>query len=331
MRKTTWLLGVLLVLSFSLLSLYYVTPTIKAQPVKIGLLLANDSRLAKVEGLQAGLQSLGYKTGREVTFSIQNAHNDLNKLSELAHILIESQPDVLVAAGAIEAQTLKSAAPKTSLPVVFMGSLSPVDLGLVASSAHPGGNFTGLNNFHQELTPKRLELLHRLLPDIRRVAILGDTRVPFFAETERNLQTVAQAFNLQVRTYTVSSPKGILPTLENMATAKIEAILLLPGFFLETSTQQIVDSALSKGIPVFGVYPRDVDQGCLAAYGASFREQGEQSAHIVVKILQGLTPGEIPVETPDKMAFSLNLKTANRLHIHPPASILSFADNIIQP
>ncbi len=331
MRKSAWLLGSLLILSLSMLALNSLAPTPKVQPVNIGILLANDARLAKVEGLQAGLDSLGYKRDQEAIYHIQSAQNDLNKLPELARSLIEAKPDVLVAAGAIEAQALKTATVQTHRPVVVMGALSPVDLGLVTSTAHPGGNLTGLNNYHQELTAKRLEFLHRLLPDVHRVAVLGDTRVPFFAETERDVQKTALAFNLDIHTYTVSTPEGINKTLNEIAAAPMEAILLLPGFFLETNTQSIVESALLMSIPVFGVYPGDTAQGCLASYGAAYRDQGEQSAHIVAKILQGQPPGEIPIETPDKLVFSVNLKTAKRLNIHPRASILSFADNVIQP
>lgn len=331
MKKTAWLGGSVLVLSLFLLALYSTPPTGNTHPVKIGILLANNSRLAKVEGLQAGMQVLGYQPDREAVYVVENAQNDLNKLPELANALIATKPDMLVAAGAVEAQTLKALTAQTHQPVVFMGALSPVSLGLVKSTAHPGGNLTGLNNYHQELTPKRLELLHRLLPNIRRVAVVGDTRVPFFSETEKNVQDAAKAFNLDLRTYTISSPEDIEKTLNAMAGAQTEAILLLPGFFLETSTEQIVRAALAKHIPVFGVYPGDTEQGCLASYGVSFHDQGEQSAHMVVKILQGQAPGEVPIETPDKLVFSVNLKTAESLGIHPPASIVSFADNVIQP
>lgn len=332
-QRAVWAVGFLLLLSLLLLAIYSSPALNKPEPTRIGVLLSNDSRLAKVEGLQAGLESLGYQPGQQVSYIIENAQNDLDKLPGLASSLIETDPDVLVAAGAIEAKTLQTLTTdkKMSVPVVFMGTLSPIGLGLVASNARPGGNLTGLDNYHQELTPKRLELLHRLLPNIHQVAVLGDTRVPFFAETEKNVEDTAKAFNLDIHMYTVSNSEEISRTLDEISAAHVEGILLLPGFFLETYTQQIVESALQKNIPTFGVYPEDAVQGCLASYGASFGDQGEQSAHIVAKILQGQAPGTIPIETPDRLIFSVNLKIAQRLNIHPPDSIISFADNVIQP
>lgn len=333
MKKIIWAAGSILFafLFFALLSSF--TPAEKPHPAKIGILLANDSRQAKVAGLEDGLKSLGYQNGQEVSYQTCNAQNDLAQLPALAKQLIEAHPDVLIAAGAIEAQTLKDLTAKmpNPLPVVFIGTLSPTELSLVSSNAHPGGNITGLNNYHLELTPKRLELLHRLLPEVHRVAVLGDTRVPVFAEIQQNIQTVAGEFSLTITTFTVSNPQEVSQTINQISLAKTGAILLLPGFFLETSTEQIANLAMSKGIPVFGVYPDDVDQGCLASYGISYQDQGEQSAHLVSKILQGQSPADIPVETPDKLVFALNLQAAQQLGIHPASSILSLADKVIQP
>lgn len=333
MKKLIWAAGSILLafLLFALLSSF--TPDEKPHHASIGILLANDQRQTKVAGLEDGLKSLGYQNGQEITFQTLNAQNDLTQLSALAKQLITAHPDVLIAAGAIEAQTLKdlTATMLNPLPVVFLGALSPTEIRLVSSTVRPGGNITGLNNYHLELTPKRLELLHRLLPEVHQVAVLGDTRVPFFAETKQNIQAVAGEFSLAITTYTVSNEQEVSQTINQLSQAKTGAILLLPGFFLETSTQQIAGLAMSKGIPVFGVYPDDVELGCLASYGISYQDQGEQSAHIVSKILQGQSPADIPVETPDKLVFALNLQAAQRLGIQPVPSILSLADKVVQP
>lgn len=333
MKKTVWVVGSILLVSLLLLTLLSSTPVKKPPLTKIGILLANDLRQAKIEGLESGLKTLGYENEEDITYQVLNAQNDLAKLPVLAANLIEARPNVLVAAGAVEAQSLKTLTAKMSspLPVVFLGALSPTELGLVGSTAHPGGNITGLNNYHLELTPKRLELLHRLLPSVHKVAVLGDTRVPFFVETQKSIHDVAEKFALTINTYTVSTPEEGAQVIGQMSQDRIEAALLLPGFFLETSTKQIVDLAIQKNIPVFGVYPGDVEQGCLASYGVSYKDQGEQSAHLITKILQGESPGDIPVETPDKLVFAVNLQTARRLGIRPAPSILSFADKVIQP
>lgn len=333
MNKRLWILGIAAFVLFLGGAYLLTVSAAKPRMAHIGILLANDTRLAKVEGLQQTLSRLGYLDGQDVTYQVLNAQNDISKLPVLARRLLQEQPDVLVAAGYIEAQSLKdiTAAIKSPIPVVFMGTLSPAAIGLVLNPAHPEGNLTGLNNYHLELTTKRLELLHRLLPNMRRVAVLGDIRAPSFERTQAGIQSVTREFSLTLNSFTVSSPEDIERVFQEITAAKVEAIMLLPGFFLETSMEQIVGRALQQNLPVFGVYPGDIKYGCLASYGTSYEDQGAQSAQLVYKILRGQATGDIPVETPDKIVLSVNLRIANKLGIHPAADVLSLADQVIQP
>lgn len=334
MVKKTIGVFILLMIAALILAGYLLSPPLnKINPPKVGVLVANDLRLIKVEGLKASLSEQGFSKIGEVVYQIENAQNDLPQLTRLGERLVASKPDVLVAAGALEAQVLKelTSKAKSTTPIVFMGTLSPVEIGLVRNTARPGENLTGLNNYHYELTPKRLELLHNLLPKIKRVAVLGDTRVPYFEQTQFGLAKVAERLGLELLTYTVSNPEEIQTAFLEMQEAEVEGIVLLPGFFLETSTRQIIDLALQRKLPVFGVYPRDTEEGCLASYGTSNWSQGQQSARLVSKVLQGQNPKDIPIETPDQIIFSVNLKTAQRLGVSPSPGVLSFADQVVQP
>lgn len=333
MKKTIGVFVILMIASL-ILAGYLLSPSPnKTHPSKIGVLVVNDLRLIKVDGLKASLSELGFAEEGEVTYQIENAQNDLSQLSRLGERLVEGKPDVLVAAGAMEALILQELTIKrdSNIPVVFMGTLSPSEIGLVQNTARPGKNLTGLNNYHYELTPKRLELLHRLLPGIKRVAVLGDTRVPFFEQTQSYLFNVAEGLGIELQTYTVSNTEEIQKVFANMQEAKVEGIVLLPGFFLETSTRQIVELGLQFKLPVFGVYPQDTEEGCLASYGTSNWSQGAQSAHIISKVLHGQSPQDIPVETPDQIVFSINLKTAQKLGVSPSFGVLSLADQVVQP
>lgn len=332
MKKIIIVCGILMIASLILAGYLLGLPLNKAYPPKIGVLVANDLRLEKVEGLKAGLNELGFHE-EDVTYQIENAANNLSQLSQLGDRLLEGKPDVLVAAGAVEALTLQELTAKRSsnIPVIFMGTLSPIEIGLVENTARPGKNLTGLNNYHYELTPKRLELLHRLLPEIKKVAVLGDTRVPFFAQTQSGLLKVAEGLGLELQMYTVSNMEEIQKVFADMQEARVEGIVLLPGFFLESATRQIVDLGLKYKLPIFGVYPQDTEDGCLASYGTSYRSQGAQSAHIVSKVLHGQSPQDIPVETPDQIVFSINMNTAQKLGVSPSRSVLSLADQVVQP
>lgn len=333
MSKWRWVIVGMALLCLILGTILFTFPEQKQPMAKIGILLVNDNRLAKVEGLKEGLERLGYREGLNITYQVSNDQNQFLDLSTIANRLIADNPDVLVAAGGVEAQTLKeqTAKMKNPIPVIFMGTLSPISIGLVSDSFHPEGNLTGLNNYHLELTPKRLELLHRLLPDIQHVAVLGDTRVPFYKQIQFNIQKTAKDLSLTLGMYTVSSPEEVAKAFQQMSNDKVESIILLPGFFLETSTTQVVELAMQNKLPVFGVYPSDTEEGCLASYGTPYKAQGAQTAQLIYKILRGQTPKDLPVETPEDLVFSVNLRTAQQLGIRLAPNVFSFADQVIQP
>ncbi|AFM02346.1 ABC-type uncharacterized transport system, periplasmic component [Desulfitobacterium dehalogenans ATCC 51507] len=331
MKKMTVILCSAMVIAFLFFGhLSELSPTQK-QPYKVGVLVANDLRLVKVEALKLRLKEMGLIEGENIVFHIENAKNNLSDLPALGKELLMEEPDVLVASGAVEALSLKelTSAQESPTPVVFMGTLSPSVIGLVEDTLRPGNHLTGLNNYHYELTPKRLELLHRLLPEIKKVAILGDTRVPFFQQTQESLQQASQKMGLELSTYTLTSTEGIEDVFRRIREAEEEGIVLLPGFFLESYTEEIVQYAMAFKIPVFGVYPQDTIDGCLASYGTSNWSQGAQSANMVYKVLQGQNPRVIPVETPDRIIFSVNLKTADKLGITPSQAVLSRADEVV--
>ncbi|HHY27920.1 MAG TPA: ABC transporter substrate-binding protein [Desulfitobacterium dehalogenans] len=331
MRKMTVILCSAMVIAFLFFGhLSELSPTQK-QPYKVGVIVANDLRLVKVEALKLRLKEMGLIEGENIVFHIENAKNDLSDLPALGKELLMEEPDVLVASGAVEALSLKelTSAQESPTPVVFMGTLSPSVIGLVEDTLRPGNHLTGLNNYHYELTPKRLELLHRLLPEIKKVAILGDTRVPFFQQTQESLHQASQKMGLELSTYTLTSAEGIEDVFHRIQEAEEEGIVLLPGFFLESYTEEIVQYAMAFKIPVFGVYPQDTIDGCLASYGTSNWSQGAQSANMVYKVLQGQNPRVIPVETPDRIIFSVNLKTADKLGITPSQAVLSLADEVV--
>lgn len=331
MKKLVAILVGIIVIAFLLLGQFGEPSRSQEQPYKVGILVANDLRLVKVEALKLRLEELGLKEGEKIDYFIENANNDLAKLPSLGKKLLQNEPDVLVASGAVEALNLKELTIGQDSPtsVVFMGTLSPSVIGLVKDTLHPDNNLTGLNNYHYELTPKRLELFHRLLPRIKKVAVLGDTRVPFFEQTQEDLLEASDKMGLELSTYTITSLEEIQQVFQRIQEAKEEGIVLLPGFFLESYTEEIVQYALTLKIPVFGVYPQDTVDGCLASYGTSNWSQGDQAANMVYKVLQGQKPRDIPVETPDQIIFSVNLKTAEELRITPSQAVLSLADEVV--
>ncbi len=298
--------------------------------VRIGVLSQNEERLEKLEGLKDELSSLNYEEGKDVVYEVMTSPNNYTEMDLLAEKLIAKRFDVLVASGAGETRSLVKIVEKLNNPppIIFMGTLSPIAIGLVENEVFPETNVTGLNNYHYELTTKRLDLLKRLIPNVKNVAVLGDSSTSFYQGSQVSLRYTAQELNINLMMYDISKEDDI-STIVNEISKSSQAILIMPGSLLETYTESIASYALTKGLPVFGVYPSDVNKGCIASYGTSYYSQGAQSAHIVHKIMIGYPPKTIPVETSEKLSFTVNLEVARNLGISLNESYVSFADEVV--
>lgn len=313
----------LLMLFFSLLALL---PGC-AQPgpglPEIAVLLSDDVRLPKVEGLREGLSEIGYGAER-YRLTIYSARGDRAALPDLAAQALASKPTVVVAGGGIEAVTLNQAA-NGSTPVVMMGVASTVRSGLVASFARPGGLITGVDNQQAELSAKRLDLLTKLLPAARRVLLLYDPLVIPGPHALAETQEAARKLGVAVTALEVSSLSEALAGLNQIEPGQFDAALFLPAFLLESSAALLTAELERLGLPTMGPLDLEGEAGLLAAYGVSNRGQGRQAARFVAKILRGESPGQIPVETPDNPELVVDLGVAKRLGLELSPVGMAFA------
>ncbi|EHQ91275.1 ABC-type uncharacterized transport system, periplasmic component [Desulfosporosinus youngiae DSM 17734] len=298
--------------------------------IRIGVLSQNEGRLEKFEGLKDELKNLNYEEGKDVVYEVMTAPNDYTEMDQLAEKLVSKKFNVLVASGEGETRSLAKTVAKLNdpPPIIFMGTLSPIAIGLVENEVFPETNVTGLNNYHYELISKRLDLLKRLIPQVEEVAVLGDQRTIYFQDSQPGLSQTAQALNIRYKMYDITNEQDI-PGIVDEISKNSHAILIMPGSFLETHTEEIASYALLKGVPVFGVYPSDIERGCIASYGTSYYNQGAQTAHMVHKIIIGYSPKSIPVETAEKLSFKVNLEVARKLGISLEEAYLGFADEVI--
>lgn len=337
MSKVRWSAMVgfyLLIAVFYLLLMYFLFLHYgsQVQLYKVGILTANEERLLKVQGLKENLESFRYQEGENIDYIIMNAQTNMDLLPRYAKSLVDLKPDVIVATGTAEADALKeiTSQMKTPPPVIFMGILSPAKLGLADNITKPSGNLTGLDNYYLELLPKRLQLFHSLIPNIETIAVLGDKRILAYEEIQKTLLQVVEELPIDAEMVTVSTTQEIEEIFKDMGEKGNGGILLLPGFFIETSWEEIIMQANEKNIPIFGLYPQDAEKGCLASYGTSYYDQGAQSAEMLDKVLRGVKVQDIPIETPDQLDFVINLGTARKLGIELSPEILSFADQVLE-
>jgi ABC-type uncharacterized transport system substrate-binding protein len=276
--------------------------------------------------LRQGLHEVGYVEGQNLIIEQRNAGGQHERLPELAADLVQLPVDVLVAAGAATTRAAQRAT--STIPIVIMTSADPVQAGLVASLARPGGNITGVSSLQVALLGKRLELLKEAVPALARIAALGNPAnpTPFLQET----QVAAQALGVQLHALGVSTPTEFEGAFAAAIRSRAEALIVMPDSFLHNHHTRIVDLAQRHQLPGMYPDPEYVRAGGLMSYATSVLAMGRRAGTLVGKILNGAKPADLPVEQATKFQFIINLKTATALGITLPPHLLILADEMLQ-
>jgi putative ABC transport system substrate-binding protein len=250
-------------------------------------------------------------------------------LPELAADLVQREVAVIVTVGGDPAALAAKTATAT-IPIVFMIGSDPIKLGLVASFNRPGGNATGINLFISEIEPKRIELLHELLPSAKTFALLVNPKTVDAQAQINDVKKATRTLGLQIEVINVTSDEEIEAGFGQLAQMKIGGIHIAADPFLYVRRNLIVSLAARYVVPV--VYPIRgfVEAGGLISYGVSFTDAYRELSHQVVRILQGAKPGELPVVQPTKFELVINLQTARALALSVPPMLLARADEVIE-
>ena len=297
---------------------------------RIGFLIAPSRAFfsARLEAFRDDLRNLGYIEGKNIVIEYRYAEGKLDHLPKLAAELIGSKVDVMVTSG--PASRVATNATKT-IPIVFVGVQDPVEAGLVASLARPGGNVTGFSIFAPELGGKRLEILKEVVPKLTRVAFLrgwGLQGGP--GGSAKETQAAAQGMGLQLQIFQVKDSNDFDPAFETIIKNRAEALLMNPGAVINTYQVRIVDFAAKNRLPAMYSALEIVDAGGLMSYAPNPTDQYRRAAVYVDKILKGTKPAELPVEQPKKFEFIINLKAAKQIGLTIPPNVLARADRVIR-
>jgi putative ABC transport system substrate-binding protein len=304
----------------------------EAQPAKVAPRVAwLGSGSAATSGpnfdlFRAGMRELGYVEGQSIIIESRFADGKPERIQVLVGELLALAPDVIVAAGPQPLRAFKQAT--TSIPIVMAIVSDPVEEGLVASLARPGGNLTGQAFENQALTTKRLELLKEAIPKLSRVAVLADST---FGEIGyRQAEGAARALHIRLQLLAIRPPVDLERAFTSATTGRAEALLVLASPFLNANRQTVVESAARRRLPATYESKEFVTAGGLMSYGPSFPDMHRRAAIYVDKILKGATPADLPVEQPTKFELAINLKTAKALGLTMPPSLLGRANEVIQ-
>jgi putative tryptophan/tyrosine transport system substrate-binding protein len=271
-------------------------------------------------------RDLGYIERRSVIYEHRYAEGKTERLRNLAAQLVAIQPDVILAIGGDVAPFARTAT--STIPIVMVVSIDPVESGLVASLAHPGGNVTGVSFASSELAGKRLQSLVAMAPNVRRVAVIWN---PDHIDPEyRETQNAAKSLNVQIQSLEVRSVDDFRDAFESAKGAGVQALMPVTSRLMLLNHKQILEFARDNRLLVasgFGPWAKD---GALFSYGPDVDVVAARAAPYVDKILRGAKPADLPVELPTKFELVINLKTANALGLNIPASFLARADEVIE-
>jgi ABC-type uncharacterized transport system substrate-binding protein len=302
-----------------------------AMPV-IGILAvaAPEANAIRLRAFREGLRTAGYVEGENVKIEYRWAEAHTGRLPELAAGLVRDRVAVLVTAGGTPSAVVAKAATR-EIPIVFGMGADPVEVGLVASLNRPGGNVTGVTSLNVELAPKRLELLHELLPLVTSMALLVNPAVPALAEpVSRSSQATAQALGLQLHTVHASSDRDFDAVFERLTQLRVGALVIGPDNFFTSRSEQLAKLTVRHEMPAIYEFREFARAGGLMSYGSSEPEYYRLVGAYAGRVLKGAVPGELPVQAPAKFEFIINLKTAKALGLTVPPLLLGRADEVIE-
>ncbi len=297
---------------------------------RIGLLLSTTPVAAShvVAAFAEALLELGHAEGKNVIFEYRWAEGRVDRFPGLAADLVRLKVDVIVASSSPAADSARKAT--STIPIVMVGVVDPVALGLVASLARPGSNVTGLSSqLTPEIRAKQLQLLKEAVPTVSRVAVLRNAAVATPA-TWQEYEAAGRAVGVRLQSVEVTGPEELGKALVAVSRER-GAALWVPGDpMFWTLRQRIVELSAEHRLPGMFFFREFTDAGGLMSYSARLTDQFRRAAMYVDKILKGAKPADLPVEQPTKFELVVNLKTAKALGLTIPQSILIRADEVIQ-
>ena len=329
--RRQFLQGTLALAGSSLLSGCGILPPQAAKVHRVGFLIGSprSAIAARTEAFQQGLRDLGYTEGKDIVIEWRSWEGVLDRLRALAAELVHLGVDVIVAGGSGDAFAAREAT--ATIPIVVILGGAPVESGLVASLARPGGNITVLASFRPELNGKRLEYLKAIVPGLSRVAVFASPTGADYEEVKKVIDLHAGLLGVRPQYLDILSPTDLERAFQAAVTGRADAILVtLPTPFMSSQRPQIAELAVKSRLPAIYEAAEDTEAGGLMCYGVSATDLFRRAATYVDKILKGDKPADLPIEQPTKLDLVINLKTAQAMGLTIPQSVLLQATEIIR-
>jgi putative ABC transport system substrate-binding protein len=290
--------------------------------------VSRQSSSLSYAALQQGMSDLGYVEGRDFVLEWRSVEGKYDRFSEIVTELVRLKIDVIVTGVTAALPALQRAT--STIPIVMAYSTDPVGNGLVASLAHPGGNITGLAGSSDDSSPKQLELLTTVLPNVSRIGLLGNPDTETYSSVLKRAQDAAQKVGLSIVPVEARNRQEIENAFAVFAKERILAIMVASDAILFGQRQRIAELALNNRLPTMFSLREYAEAGGLMSYGENIADFFRRSAFYVDKIFKGAKPGELPIEQPTRFNLVINRKTADALGVAIPPQLYIFADEVIE-
>jgi putative tryptophan/tyrosine transport system substrate-binding protein len=301
-----------------------------AVPV-VGFLASSsaDAPSGPVSAIHFALKEAGFEVGKSVRMEYRYANNEFDRLPLLAAELVKVPVAVIITSGGL-VTTMAAKAATATIPIVFAPVPDPVRSGLVASFNRPGGNITGIAALTIELDPKRLELLHELVPSDGPFGVLLNPSRPDSQTQIDGIKTAAQSVGRQLVLGFADTVKQIHAAFAKFAEQSIVGLLVAADALFSSRRTQVIVLATRHGWPAIYQWREFAQAGGLASYGPNLFDSYRVAGLFAARILKGEKPSDLPVEQPTKFEFVINLSTATALGITVPPTLLARADEVIE-
>jgi putative ABC transport system substrate-binding protein len=295
---------------------------------RIGILEPGLATNVCNEGVRQGLRALGYIEGQNLLIQTRYAEWKPDRLDPLAAQLAQIKPNLIWTHSLSAIRAVRRAT--TTIPIIVGVSRNLVELGIISSLAHPGGNITGMDLRDSEIIGKRLELMKETVPKISQVAFLVDPKDAGHASIPRNIEEEGRALRVQLQRVEVKSPEAFAEAFSVMIQDRSDALILPESPMFSQNRHRIFNTAIGQRLPTASGGSHFAEAGSLISYGASVLDACQRSAVFVDKILKGAKPADLPVERPTKFELVINLKTAKQIGLTIPPHVLARADRVIK-
>jgi putative tryptophan/tyrosine transport system substrate-binding protein len=302
-----------------------------ALPV-IGFINVTSARTyaRQLAGFLNGLRETGYVDGRNVKIEYRWAEDRSDRLPTMAADLVQKQVAVIAATSTPAAVAAKAAT--TTIPIVFEMGSDPVRLGLVTSLNRPEGNVTGVTQLNIDIAPKRLQLLHELIPTARVIALLVNPTVPALAEpTTKELEAAARGLGLELHVFNASTERDFDAAFAKLVQLGAGGLVIGPDPFFISRTEKLAELAVRHAVPAVFEGREFAAAGGLISYGGNSADAYYLAGVYTGRILKGDKPADLPVQqATTKVELVINLKTANALGIDVPNALIGRANEVIE-